>query len=160
MSDAAERRDNGGTDVECDLARRSLCRALGAGGRSWHRHGYGAPRPRLLSRAEAAELAYSPALAHLSRGERLSFRKADILIEAADESGEPCYVAVEASYTADERDTERALRNAELLRRATGRPARAAVAYVRADDRVRPAVESGDVHLHELPDHRDSADFE
>lgn len=66
----------------------------------------GLRRPRLLSRAEAAELAYSPALAHLSRGERLSFRKADILIEAADESGEPCYVAVEASYTADERDTE------------------------------------------------------
>ena len=120
----------------------------------------GLRRPRLLSRAEAAELAYSPALEHLSRGERLSFRKADILIEAVDEAGEPCYVAVEASYTADERDTERALRNAELLRRATGHPARAAVAYVRADDRVRPAVESGDVHRHELPDHRDSADFE
>ena len=49
----------------------------------------GLRRPRLLSRAEAAELAYSPALAHLSRGERISFRKADILIEAADEAASP-----------------------------------------------------------------------
>lgn len=120
----------------------------------------GLKTPRLLSRAEAAELAYSPALAHLSRGERISFRRADALIEAVDDAGETCYVAVEASYTAAERDTARALRNADWLAQATGRPARAVVACVHADDRIRSAVESGAVHRHELPDYRDSADFE
>ncbi len=115
---------------------------------------------RRLTPEETVDLARSPALARLPRGERLSFRKADVLIEAVDEAGETSYVAVEASYTADERDTARALRNADLLRRATGRPARAAVACVHADDRVRSAAESGEVYCHELPDYRDSADFE
>ena len=120
----------------------------------------GFAKARLLTREEAAYIAYSPALADLPRNERTSFRKADAIIEASDAAGETSYVALEASYTADERDTARALRNADLLRRATGRPARAAVAYVRADDRIRPGVESGEVHRHELPDFRDSTDFE
>ena len=120
----------------------------------------GFAKARLLTREEAAYIAYSPALEDLPRNERISFRKADAIIEASDAAGETSYVALEASYTADERDTARALRNADLLRRATGRPARAAVAYVRADDRIRPGVESDDVHRHELPDFRDSADFE
>ena len=99
--------------------------------------------------------------------ERRNHRRAALFIAKrasaqpqGDAAGETSYVALEASYTADERDTARALRNADLLRRATGRPARAAVAYVRADDRIRPGVESGEVHRHELPDFRDSADFE
>lgn len=117
----------------------------------------GFANPRLLTREEAARIAYSPALADLPRNERISFRKADAIIEALDEAGETCYVALEVSYTADERDTARALRNADLLRRATGVPAVAAVAYVHADDRIRPALESGGVRLHELHEFQDSA---
>ena len=120
----------------------------------------GFANPRLLTREEAAYIAYSPALADLPRNERISFRKADAIIEASDEAGETCYVALEVSYTADERDTARALRNADLLRRATGVPAVAAVAYVHADDRIRPALESGGVRLHELHEFQDSADYD
>lgn len=120
----------------------------------------GFANPRLLTREEAAYIAYSPALADLPRNERISFRKADAIIEASDEAGETCYVALEVSYTADERDTARALRNADLLRRATGVPAVAAVAYVHADDRIRTALESGGVRLHELHEFQDSADYD
>ena len=116
----------------------------------------GFANPRLLTLEEVAYIAYSPALADLPRNERISFRKADAIIEALDEAGETCYVALEISYTADERDTARALRNADLLRRATGVPAVAAVAYVHADDRIRPALESGGVRLHELHEFQDS----
>lgn len=119
----------------------------------------GFANPRLLTREEAARIAYSPALADLPRNERISFRKADAIIEASDEAGETCYVALEVSYAADERDTARVLRNADLLRRATGVPAVAAVAYVHADDRIRPALESGGVRLHELHEFQDSADY-
>ena len=82
-----------------------------------------------------------------------SFLRADLIMEATGEDGEPCYVAVEVSFTANGRDTARAVRNAELLTRLTGRPARAVVASFRLDDRIRPRIESGEVYWHELSDH-------
>ena len=81
---------------------------------------------------------------------RASFLRADIIAEAVDEAGETRYIAVEASYTVNGRDTERALRNAELLTRLTGKPARAVAAGCRLDDRSRPVIESGEVFWHEL----------
>ena len=82
-----------------------------------------------------------------------SFLRADLIMEATGENGESRYVAVEVSFTANGRDTSRALRNAELLTRLTGRPARAAIASFRLDDRIRPRIESGEVYWHELSDH-------
>lgn len=57
---------------------------------------------------------------------------------------------MEASYTVNGRDTDRALRNAEILTRLTGKPAQAVVAGYRLDDRVRARVESGKVYWREL----------
>ena len=56
-----------------------------------------------------------------------SFRHADLVMEATGQAGEPCYIAVEISFTANGRDTSRALRNAEFLTRFTGKPAHAAI---------------------------------
>ena len=57
----------------------------------------GFAKARLLTREEAAHIAYSPALEDLPRNERISFRKADAIIEASDAAGETSYVALEAS---------------------------------------------------------------
>ena len=79
-----------------------------------------------------------------------SFRLADMVLRAKDAAGTECYVAVEVSYTANGRDTRRALRNAEFLTRFTGRRALAVVAGLKIDDRIRPALERGDVGWYEL----------
>ena len=82
--------------------------------------------------------------------ELLSFRYADIVIRAAEPDGTECYVAVEVSYTANGRDTQRAQRNAQLLTRFTGRRADPVVASLRIDDRIRAAVDSGEVAWYQL----------
>ncbi len=78
-----------------------------------------------------------------------SFRLADLVVEAAQE-GDACYVAVEISFTANGRDTKRALRNAGFLTRFTGRRAYAVVASVQVDDRIRDILDDGDVSWHRL----------
>ena len=65
-----------------------------------------------------------------------SLRRADLVFKAIDAQNRPCLVAAEASYTADERDVERVVRNADFLTRFTGEPAYAVVASVRTDDRI------------------------
>ena len=105
---------------------------------------------RVLTRDDLKALLRAQPLPDLERGVRHSFTKADLVAEAADESGETRYIAVEASYTVNGRDTDRALRNAEILTRLTGKPAQAVVAGYRLDDRVRARVESGEVYWREL----------
>ena len=78
-----------------------------------------------------------------------SFRKADLVIEASS-GEESVYVVVEVSYTADYRDTERVMRNAEFLRQVTGREAKPVVASVRNDRHVSQQVEQQLVHWHEI----------
>ena len=80
-----------------------------------------------------------------------SFRRADLVIEATKD-GAPQYVALEVSYTADQRDSGRALRNAGLLTQFTGRPATAGVASVRNTHEVEQLVESGELYWHPLED--------
>jgi hypothetical protein len=79
-------------------------------------------------------------------GKRESFYRADMVLEALDDHGDTRYVAVEASYTADRRDSDRARRNAGFLTRATGCPAHAVVASLRNDRDVQALVEAGTVH--------------
>ena len=79
-----------------------------------------------------------------------SFRRADLIIEATDQDGNPCYIAVEISFTANGRDTSRALRNAEFLTRFTGKQAFSAVVGLRRDDRIQGLVESGEVFWYQL----------
>ncbi len=113
---------------------------------------------RLLTGQEVGELALGQDAADLPRNELLSFRRADIVMETADADGAPCYVAVEVSYTVNGRDTTRAIRNADMLTRFTGKPARAVVAGLQIDDRVRIDVESGAIFWHEMVEDAAPAD--
>ena len=113
---------------------------------------------RLLTGQEVGELALGRDAADIPRNELLSFRRADIVMEAADADGAPCYVAVEVSYTVNGRDTTRAVRNADMLTRFTGKPARAVVAGLQIDDRVRSDVESGAIFWHEMVEDAVQAD--
>lgn len=78
-----------------------------------------------------------------------SFREADLVIMATDGS-EIVYIAVEVSFTADERDVGRAKRNADLLNRFTGYRAKAAIASVKNDDDVTSQVDRGLIHWHSI----------
>lgn len=88
----------------------------------------------------------------LAPGDLRSFRRADLVIRAMEEGDRPCYIAMEISYTANGRDTSRAIRNAALLTRFNGAPAYPAIAGMRLDDRVRPQVDSGELFFYELED--------
>ena len=92
----------------------------------------------------------APAASEIAVGDRQSFFRADLVVEARAADGSACYVAVEASYTADRRDSDRALRNAGYLTRCTGRPAHAVVASLRNDRDVQALVDKGAVHWHRL----------
>ena len=79
--------------------------------------------------------------------ELTSFENADIIIEATRrDTGESHYVAVEASYTGNWRDVDRATSNAGYLTRFTGRPAHAVVAAQRIRPGIERLVERGEVH--------------
>ena len=109
---------------------------------------------RTLDYGDLLELARAGDTSDLTPGEVNSFRRADLVIAVDDVDGAVHYIAVEISYTADARDTNRALRNARLLTRFTGHPAHAVIASVRIVDEIRDVIASGQVHWHEL-DNRD-----
>ena len=102
---------------------------------------------RTLSNEDLNRMAGS----NLERDVLRSFRNADLVIEAADGT-DTRFIAMEISFTADQRDCSRATRNAELITQFTGKPAVAAVASVRNDQAAATAVESGTVYWHPLED--------
>ena len=106
--------------------------------------------PHARTHRTAPPLLPAKPLPNLPSKVRHSFTKADFVAEAVDESGEMRYIAVEASYTVNGRDTDRAIRNAGILTQLTGKAAHAVVAEYRVDDRQRPVIESGEVFWHEL----------
>ncbi len=87
----------------------------------------------------------------LPLNERRSFCRADLVVEAKDESG-TVYIAMEASYTGDLRDSGRAQRNARFLTEFTGHRAIPVVASVRNINEVSALVDSGTVYWYELED--------
>lgn len=102
---------------------------------------------RTVDKYELAVWAQSHSNEGITRSDLRSFREADLVVQATDGFG-IVYVAVEVSFTADKRDTDRALRNAALLTQFTGFQARAAIASVKNDDYVAEQVGSGTVHWH------------
>ena len=89
--------------------------------------------------------------ADIPANELNSFRRADLIVEATDlDSGESCYIAVEISFTANGRDTTRALRNAAFLTQFTGRRSYPAIASLRRDHRIEELIESGEVFWYQL----------
>ena len=107
---------------------------------------------RTLSISELLAMVARNDTADLATGDLRSFRLADLVIETADEDGATHYIAMEISYTADERDIYRALRNARLLTRFTGHPAHAAVASIRNYREIQNIIDSGQVYWYELQD--------
>ena len=104
----------------------------------------------ILSRDDLRSLAQRADAGDVSKHDLRSFRRADMVLRATDAAGTECYLAVEVSYTANGRDTERAVRNAQLLTRFTGLRASAVVVGLRLDNRIRPAVDSGEVAWYQL----------
>ena len=102
---------------------------------------------RTLSTADLSEIAGNAIPRDVGR----SFRNADLVIEATDGT-DTRYIAMEVSFTADRRDCDRAIRNAGLITRFTGKPAQATVASVRNDRDAAKAVDSGAVYWHPLED--------
>ncbi len=106
-------------------------------------------RSRVTQR-EMADLLGENDTSDLSANEIESLVLADLIFTAVDANDELWYVALEASYTADERDTRRAIRHAALLTRFTGIQARPVIAAALMDDRIRGAVASGGVFWYAL----------
>ena len=124
----------------------------------WMTRNMGLLPVRILPINEVDEFAIALREMGVARNEFESFRLADMLIEAADADGETRYIAVEVSFTVDERDTGRAMRNAAYLAELTGKPVRAAVVGANVDDRVRALVQSGEVYWHQFSDRDLQAD--
>ena len=113
---------------------------------------------RILSGDDLRELLRTSDTSGIATSELQSFRRADLVMEATDADGNIHYIAVEASNTADERDTRRAIRNAEFLSRFTGQPAHPAIASVRNDQRIRDIIDSGQVYWHALANRESRAE--
>ena len=101
--------------------------------------------------ADLRKLTEQHDVSDLPRGTLRSFRRADLVMQVADGEGNLHYIAVEASFTVNGRDSRRALRNAELMTRFTGLPATAAVAGVRYDWNLKELVESEQLYWYEIP---------
>ena len=104
---------------------------------------------RYLDPDEIRQMALTAAQGQALTPDLKSFRSADLIIEASDGDGQICYIPVEASYTLDRRDTDRAIRNAAILTQLTGKPAKPAVFGIRYDHEITSQVESGQVSLYE-----------
>lgn len=88
----------------------------------------------------------------ISANDLRKFRNADLVIEAVDDQGKTCYIAVEISYTADARDTDRAIMFAGFLKKFTIHDAQAAIVAVDIDDRIQEVTASGEVFWYPLED--------
>ena len=105
---------------------------------------------RDVTMAELAAMAHNAAGGDISTNELRSFSRADLVIEIEDASGDTCYLAVEASFTATQRDASRAMRNAALLTRFTSQPAHPIISSVRNDRNAQAEIAAGNVWWHEL----------
>ena len=103
---------------------------------------------RTLSEGDLTRMAKN-ANPDLPLNEVRSFRRADMVVEARDESG-AVYIVMEASYTGDLRDSNRAQRNARLLTEFTGHRAIPVVASVRNVNEVSELVASGAIYWYEI----------
>lgn len=105
---------------------------------------------KALVRADIMELTLGQDTSDLPRGTLQSFHRADLVMQVTDEEGRQQYIAVEASFTVNGRDSRRAVRNAELMTRFTGIPAVGAVAGVRYDWELKDQIGFEQLHWYEI----------
>ena len=103
-----------------------------------------------LTRADLMNITRLQETTDIPRGDMQSFHRADLIMQVTDSENRPHYIAVEASFTVNGRDSRRALRNAELITRFTGQPAHPALASVRSDQDIRQLFESGQLYWYEI----------
>ena len=114
---------------------------------------------RTLARTEIWAMIRAADTSGIAREDVRSFSAADIIMLVTDADGADRYIAAEVSYTVHWNDVERAIRNAELIARFTGRPAHPLVAGVDVNERVRKfAIETGKALWSQLPDRMVQAD--
>ena len=104
---------------------------------------------RTLSRDDLRDMVRGHSMAMQTRH---SFQRADLVMETATPDGETRFIAVEISYTADQRDSDRAMRNASIISDVTGKTTMAAVASVRNTREVQALVDSEALYWHPLED--------
>ena len=104
---------------------------------------------RNVEKLELAALAQKHSNSGIATADLRSFRAADLVVMAINGS-EIVYLAVEISFTADQRDSDRAIRNAAMLEQFTGSPAKAVVASVKNDDHVSGQIDKGLIHWHSI----------
>ena len=111
----------------------------------------GCEMTRVLDRNDVVAIAKQLTGANITPGDRASFARADLIIEATGTAtGETVYLTVEVSYTAAHRDRERAQRNAAYLTSLTGSRAIPVVAGVRYDRELQEDIEAGELTWFEI----------
>ena len=104
-----------------------------------------------MTRSELGRIALAMAGGKPLSDDLRSFRGADLVIVARD-GEETKYLAVEVSYTADQRDTRRAIRNARILAEQTGCASVPVIASARNSFEVQEEVDAGQVYWHQIPE--------
>ena len=104
-----------------------------------------------LSRRDLINLTQDIDTGDIEPNDLKSFQRADAVIQATNPDAETVYIAVEASFTVNGRDTSHARRNARYLTRFTGIPAIPAVAGVVIDHHIRDALASEQLFWYEIP---------
>ena len=84
------------------------------------------------------------------KGQIASFKNADMVMHVLDDTGQPAYVAIEASFTVDSNDVTRAVRNAGYLTQFTGLPGFPAVAGVAVMPEAQAEVDTTGVFLYKI----------
>lgn len=102
---------------------------------------------RTVPRVELRHLARDNG-ADVSSDEIKTFVATDIIAETVDAEGNATYIVVEASYTADRYEADRAIQHAALMRRFTERRCRPVIASIRNSDRILPLIDCGEVACH------------
>ena len=105
---------------------------------------------RMLTKNDLNNLANRSDTTGIAGADLRSFFRADLIMEVTDDDGSPQYVAIEASYTADERDTDRVMRNCRFMQQFTDRPAHPVISSIRNTHHVQSLVNYGTVHWFQL----------
>lgn len=100
---------------------------------------------RILTQSDLFEFTQNADISRIPYNHIIGFHETDLIIEAYNlqDRDDTCFIAVEASYTCDQDDTDRALRHAAILRGFTGKPVYPVVSGVRIHDAVKDNVNGG-----------------
>ena len=105
---------------------------------------------RMLTRNDLNNLANRSDTTGIAGADLRSFFRADLIMEVTGDDDSPQYIAMEASYTADERDTDRVMRNCRFMQQFTDRPAHGVISSLRNDHHVESLVNDRVVHWFQL----------